>query len=188
MTTEHWKAIPGYEGYYEVSDLGRVKSIDRIIPNPKNGKMNFLVKGKIRKLQKAHDGYLRVTLNKNGNAKKYFVHRLVMYAFCPNPDPDKYTQINHKNEITNDNRPENLEWCTQTYNNNYGGRIAKQANALVNGKRAKAVGQYTLNGKLVKIWPSTRECGRHGFKHSGVGACCLGKWTSYKGYKWKYVN
>ncbi|NRO92522.1 hypothetical protein IMAU10033_00431 [Lactobacillus helveticus] len=185
---EHWKAIPGYEGFYEVSDLGRVRSADRIISNPKNGKMNLPIKGKIRKLAKAHDGYLRVALSKNGKSKTYFVHRLVMNAFCPNPDPKKYTEINHKNEITYDNRLQNLEWCTRTYNNNYGNRIAKQAKALVNGKKAKPVAQYTLDGKLVKVWPSTRECGRHGFKHSGVGACCLGKWPTYKGYKWKYVN
>ena len=96
--------------------------------------------------------------------------------------------VEHKNEITDDNRLDNLEWCTQTYNNNYGNRIAKQAKALVNGKRAKPVGQYTLDGKLIKIWPSTRECERNGFKHSGVGACCLGKWPTYKGYKWKYIK
>lgn len=185
---EHWKAIPGYEGFYEVSDLGRIRSIDRFIYNRWSGKNDRLVKGKIRKTEEAHDGYRRVRLLRNGKSKKYFVHRLVMNAFKPNPNPGKYTQINHKNEITDDNRLDNLEWCTQTYNNNYGNRIAKQAKALVNGKRAKPVGQYTLDGKLIKIWPSTRECERNGFKHSGVGACCLGKWPTYKGYKWKYIK
>ena len=186
--SEVWKDIPGYEGLYEVSNQGRVRSVDRIIPNPKNGKVNYPVRGKIRKLEKAHDGYLRIALNKEGKSKKYFVHRLVMNAFSPNPDPEHLTQVNHKNEITNDNRLENLEWCSQTYNNNYGGRIRKQARSLVNGKKAKRVAQYDLEGNLIKIWESTRECGRHGFKHSGVGACCLGKWDKYKGYRWKYLD
>lgn len=188
MTEEHWKPIKGYEGLYEVSDKGRVRSIDRYIPYQKNPSKKAHIKGKMKKPFVAHDGYLRVALSKNGKSKKFFVHRLVLEAFGPNPDPEHLTQINHKNEITNDNRVENLEWCTQTYNNNYGNRIEKQAKALVNGKKAKKVGQYDLDGNLIKVWASTRECGRHGFKHSGVGACCLGKWGTYKGYKWKYIE
>jgi len=117
---EHWKAIPGYEGFYEVSDLGRIRSIDRFIYNRWSGKNDRSVKGKIRKTEEAHDGYRRVRLLRNGKTKKYFVHRLVMNAFKPNPNPEKYTQINHKNEITYDNRLDNLEWCTQTYNNTRG--------------------------------------------------------------------
>lgn len=190
MTEEHWKSIKGYEGYYEVSDKGRVRSVDRYVPtkNSRSKNHKYFVKGRIKKPFVAHDGYLRMPLNKNGKSKKFFVHRLVMNAFSPNPDPERLTQINHKNEITSDNRVENLEWCTQTYNNNYGDRVTKQAQSLVNGKKAKRVGQYDLDGNLIKIWPSTRECGRHGFKHSGVGACCLGKWDRYKGYKWKYID
>lgn len=183
-----WKPVKDYEGQYEVSDKGRVRSIDRYIPYQKNPSKKAHIKGKMKKAFVAHDGYLRVALSKNGKSKKFFVHRLVLEAFSPNPDPEHLTQINHKNEITNDNRVENLEWCTQTYNNNYGNRIEKQANALVNGKKAKKVGQYDLDGNLIKVWASTRECGRHGFKHSGVGACCLGKWDTYKGYKWKYIE
>lgn len=184
---EHWKTIGGYEGLYEVSDQGRIRSVDRYVINPKTGKRDFYRKGTIRRLEKAHDGYRRIALNKDGKVKRYFVHRLVLDAFHPNPNPEKYTQVNHKNEVTDDNRLSNLEWCTQVYNNNYGDRIEKQAQTLINGKRAKKVGQYDLSGKLIKIWASTRECERNGFKHSGVGACCLGKWKTYKGYKWKYI-
>lgn len=188
MTEEHWKPVKGYEGQYEVSDKGRVRSIDRYIPYQKNPSKKAHIKGKMKKPFVAHDGYLRVALSKNGKSKKFFVHRLVLEAFSPNPDPEHLTQINHKNEITNDNRVENLEWCTQTYNNNYGNRIEKQAQSLVNGKKAKKVGQYDLDGNLIRIWASTRECERHGFKHTGVSACCLGKWDTYKGYRWKYVE
>lgn len=188
MTEEHWKPVKGYEGQYEVSDKGRVRSIDRYIPYQKNPSKKAHIKGKMKKPFVAHDGYLRVALSKNGKSKKFFVHRLVLEAFSPNPDPEHLTQINHKNEITNDNRVENLEWCTQTYNNNYGNRIEKQAQSLVNGKKAKKVGQYDLDGNLIRIWASTRECERHGFKHTGISACCLGKWDTYKGYRWKYVE
>lgn len=76
---EHWKAIPGYEGFYEVSDLGRIRSIDRFIYNRWSGKNDRSVKGKIRKTEEAHDGYRRVRLLRNGKTKKYFVHRLVMH-------------------------------------------------------------------------------------------------------------
>jgi len=98
---ENWKNVVGYEGLYEVSDLGRVK--------------NSL--GKIMKCfykDKAIDNYLRIGLNKNGASKKYTVHRLVALAFIPNTENKPL--INHKNGIKNDNRISNLEWCTSSEN------------------------------------------------------------------------
>ena len=154
----------------------------------KNTDKKVLRKGKLRKLEQLMMVIYVLLYKRMVKLKKFFVHRLVMNTFSPNPDPEHLTQINHKNEITSDNRVENLEWCTQPITTIMVIGLEKQAQSLVNGKKIKRVGQYDLKGNLIKIWPSTRECGRHGFKHSGVGACCLGKWNKYKGYKWKYID
>ena len=103
--TEKWKAIEGYDGMYEVSDLGRVRSL-------KYGKVRVL------RPQKDKGGYLSVQLSKNNNQKRYSVHRLVAQAFIPNNDSSK-TQINHRNECKSENRVSNLEWCDRSYNQTY---------------------------------------------------------------------
>lgn len=100
---EVWKPIKNYESLYEISNLGRVKSFKR------NG-----TKGKILKGTYDEWGYIRVALSKNGKSKKYKVHRLVAEAFIPNSN--NYSQINHDNGIKDDNRVENLEWCTPSFN------------------------------------------------------------------------
>jgi len=107
---ETWKYIDGYEGYYEVSTLGNVRSIDRKVPNARHGEINC--KGK--KLKPAIDacGYFRVALSKNRKLSTYKVHRLVMLAFIG----ESKLQVNHKNGIKTDNRLENLEYCTQSEN------------------------------------------------------------------------
>lgn len=105
IDNEHWKDIDGYDGLYQVSDLGRVRSL-------KFGKT------RIRRAIKDKDGYLFVDLWKYGKQKTVKVHRLVAQAFIPNDDDTK-TQINHRNEVKSDNRVENLEYCTPQYNINY---------------------------------------------------------------------
>ena len=119
---EIWKDIEGYEGIYQVSNLGNVKVLDRYVNS--SIKNNKIVKrqGKILK-QYIKKGYLQVTLTLNNKRKYYNVHRLVANAFIPNPD--KLPQVNHKNENKYDNRVENLEWCTAKYNCNYGTRNSK---------------------------------------------------------------
>lgn len=109
--------IPGYEGLYQVSDLGNVRSYDMLVNNC--GKSKSLRKGRILKKTNIK-GYERVHLCKEGNIRQYYVHFLVLSAFIPNPDPERFPEINHKNENKSDNRLCNLEWCDRTYNNNYG--------------------------------------------------------------------
>jgi hypothetical protein len=104
---EKWKAIKGYEGLYEVSDLGRVRSLKRATTS-----------GKVLKGVPDKDGYIYVSLSKNNIKRRYSVHRLVAAAFIQNDNPQK-TVINHRNEDKQDNRAENLEWCTVKYNTNY---------------------------------------------------------------------
>ena len=118
---EEWKSIPGYEGLYEVSNLGRVRSVDRYVKYL-NG-MIHLHKGKVLSPGIRSDGYLQVSLCCNGKYKTIAVHRLVAQAFIENPD--NLPEINHKDEDKTNNSVDNLEWCDRSYNNTYGTRQDK---------------------------------------------------------------
>lgn len=175
---EQWKTAI-YDGIvydnYQVSDWGRVKSL------------NYLHTGKERvlKIRKTKCGYLRVTLYKNGKKKWCLVHRLVVETFLENPD--NLPCVNHRNEIKTDNRVENLEYCTVAYNNSYGTRLERVSEKKINGKKAKVVLQFSLDGTFIKEFPSTREVERQlGFFQSNVANCCRGEQKTYKGFIWKY--
>lgn len=114
MIEEIWKDILGYEGFYQVSSFGRVRSLDRY------DSRNYFRKGRILKLSADRKGYLRVGLHSNGKEKFYSVHRLVAEAFIHNPD--NLPEVNHIDEDKTNNRVENLEFCDSKYNNNYGTR------------------------------------------------------------------
>ena len=117
----------------------------------------------------------------------YYVHKMVAECFIPNPN--NYQQVNHKNEIVNDNRVLNLEWCDCAYNIRYGTGIKRRAKLQTNRHGAKAVLQYTLDGEFVREFPSTMEIIRtYGFRQSHINECCLGKAKSSYGYVWKYKN
>lgn len=105
---EIWNKIPGFENYYEVSSLGRVRSLTHEVPHKTNKKLT--IQGSIKAVHRDRDGYLRTTATNQGHSSDYFVHRLVALAFLPNLD-NKPT-VNHKNGIKDDNRVENLEWAT----------------------------------------------------------------------------
>ena len=120
MTVEEWRDVVGYEGFYQVSNLGNVKSLDRIIE--RNGKLSYL-KGKTIKACFSGRGYLTVGLSKNNKVKLVGVHRLVTQAFIPNPD--NLPQVNHKDCVKSNNRVENLEWCSVLYNLTYDERHIK---------------------------------------------------------------
>ena len=124
LKNEKWKDIAGYDGMYQVSDLGRVRSL-------KFGKVRVL------RPQKNNNGYLIVGLYKDGKRKGITVHRLVANAFIPNDDESK-TQINHRNEIKTDNRVSNIEWCSASYNLMYNDLNLRKKN----GKRRKIAKLY----------------------------------------------
>ena len=119
---EIWKEIKGFEGYYEVSDLGRVRSVDRVVYD-KVRKCNRLLKGKILTVRDNGNGYKCVMFCKDHKLYNRYVHRLVAEAFILNPD--NYDYVNHRDENKGNNSKSNLEWCDGTYNNNYGTRTKR---------------------------------------------------------------
>lgn len=147
---EEWRDIVGYEGLYQVSNLGRIKSLG-------NDKTK---KEKILKPQLYKNGYYRIWLYKNGNKKRYLVHRLVALAFIPNSN--NLPCVNHKDEDKSNNSVENLEWCSVSYNINFGNRnkLVGEINVikLKNHKLlSKPVLQFDLEGNLIAEYPSIKE-------------------------------
>lgn len=116
---EIWKDIKGYEGKYQISNYGKVKSL----PKQMGRGMGYTTKEKVLKYSISSRGYCNVILCKNGKTKTFLLHRLVATYFVPNPN--NYKQVNHKNECKTDNNWHNLEWCNQLYNNTYGTRIQR---------------------------------------------------------------
>lgn len=171
---EIWVPVKGYIGLYEVSNLGRVRSLN----------YNHSRKTKLLKQRKTKFGYMRVGLFKNYKQKTFFVHRLVAEAFIPNWF--NYQQVNHIDEDKTNNHVDNLEWCTAGYNTNYGTRNEKVSVKMTNGKLSKGVLQFTLDGEFVREWSSTREAERNGYNHGDIGLCCRGVYKQYKGFVWKY--
>jgi len=118
---EIWKDIPGFEGNYQASNLGRIRSLDRKIWCPSNKSFSF-IKGKILKPDGCDKPYYQISLYKNG-PKHFLVHRLIAMTFIPNPN--NYPEINHKNLNKYDNRAFNLEWCTRLHNQRHAHRNGK---------------------------------------------------------------
>lgn len=173
METEYWTDIKDFEGLYQVSNLGRVKSLG----NDKTRKEKIL-KPKINS-----NGYCAVDLCNRGIYIKYnvLVHRLVAQAFIPNPD--NLPVINHKDECKTNNHISNLEWCTQKYNAHYS-RIWEKT-----GRFSKPVLQFTKSGDFVAEYESASEAQRQtGIKQQNISSCCLKKpyFHSAGGYIWKY--
>ena len=175
MSIEIWKEIPGYEGYYEVSNYGRVRSMERVIhdklrPRKMPSKiLKFGIDGKGK-------GYRHCLLYMNGMNKTYKVHRLVALAFIPNPQ--NYPIVNHKDENPANNRVENLEWCTNQYNCTYG---------TIEERRGTKVAKYSKSGEFIEKYISVRSAARaNGINETGIfhsiqrGHCC-------GGYKWAYL-
>lgn len=168
---EIWKPIKGYEGLYEVSNLGRVKTLNY----HREGREGILKQTDNRR------GYLIVHLFIDGVSKTYLVHRLVAQAFLPSPQLDQ-TEVNHKNENKKDNRVENLEWCTPSYNINYGTHNQRAAEA-----RGKQVLQFDKEGNFITMYPSIIDAKKQtGIAQQSICACCNGKRNSAGGFVWLY--
>ena len=178
---EIWKDIKGYEGLYQVSNMGRVKSLGRTV-SIKNG-FKRAVRERILRPCTDGSGYLVVNFyNGSGKMKKFSVHRLVCETFHENIKNKPC--VNHIDENKTNNTASNLEWCTIAENNNHGTRNARMAKA-----KSKPVGQYTRDGKLIKVWQSAHEVERKlGFDQRFICKVALGKKKTAYGFVWKYID
>lgn len=174
---EIWKDIPGYEGLYQVSNLGNINSLKKYNVN------TGIYEEREKILKKSYDkrGYQTITLINKTKRKTRTVHRIVAEAFIPNPND--LPQVNHKDEDKTNNCADNLEWCDNLYNYNYGTRIER-----VTAKLKKKVKQYSLNGILIAEYDGIRDAAKiNGFKASScISECCKGKRKTAYGYIWKY--
>lgn len=182
---EEWRPVSGYEGFYEVSNLGNVRSLAVY-----SWKYKRVIQRKtpVMKVQETtHDGYKRVGLSLYGNKKHWLVHRLVAMTFIPNDD--NLPEINHKDENTKNNIITNLEWCTRKYNANFGTlpqRISDRMN--ISHPTAKVVFQYMKDGTFITAYPSLKAAGRAiGLTGDMIGRVCKGKAKTAGGFIFKYA-
>lgn len=172
---EKWAQIEGYEGFYEVSDQGNVRSVARTISSSRKGKPLEIKRVSIPIFQRRnYKGYQDVTLSRESKRSTLLVHRLVAAAFCPGPQQE---QVNHINSIRHDNRAENLEWCTGKEN---------VAHAMENhpdkwGRKAVCA---MKDGEVVFTFESSREAGRQGFNAGNISSALCGRLQTTGGYEW----
>ena len=182
--TEIWKDIEGYEGLYQASSLGRIRSLDREVRNYNRWHIEHakLIKGRILKQLLDRYDYPRVWLYKSGKTKKFkLVSRLVAETFIPNPN--NLPQVNHKDENKTNNRVDNLEWCDANYNSNYGTRKKR-----VGRKHEKSIYQLDLNGNEIMCWFSvTWAAEGTNTPIAGISQCLTGNRKISGGYMWKYA-
>lgn len=175
---EIWKDIEGYEGLYQVSNLGNIKSFAR------RGTQSR--KEKVLKPTEEPNNYLSVFLYKNGVSKKTFVHRLVAKAFLSNEK--SLPQVNHINGRKSDNRAVNLEWCTAKENEKHA--FETGLHKVISGDEhyaSKTIIQYSKDKTFIKEWACTRQIEKElGISHSNISRCCQHKRKTAGGYIWEY--
>ena len=178
---EIWKDIVGYEGLYQVSNLGNVKSL-----HYRNKKIHHILSPR-----KHHTGYLMVSLTSNRKAKCFNVHRLVAIAFIPNPND--LPCVNHKDGNKHNNNVSNLEWVTHQQNTRHAIATGLLKNFSLLGKTgslhptSKVTLQYTKSGQFVRKWDCISDAAKaYGKDPCTIVNCCAGRAKSCAGYIWKY--
>lgn len=172
---EIWKDIDGYEGLYQVSNLGNVRSL------------NWRKRGIARNLylKKQNRGYLHVELAKDGKRKAFTVHRLVANAFLENPNG--HPIINHKDENKQNNNVENLEWCSISYNVRYS--MEKRQTAKYGRRLDLKIDQFDKDGNFLKRWPNSRAIHvETKMSDWSISECCRGNRKTAHGFIWRYTS
>lgn len=176
MRVEIWKDIPRYDGLYQASTHGRIKSLDR-----KDCRGNR-IKGTIMKSRLINSGYYMIHLrDKNGKRKGELVHRLIAETFIDNPN--NYKQVNHIDENKKNNYVENLQWVTPKQNTNYGTGILR-----ANIKKSKPVVMLSDLGDILGIFFSATDAARKtNIAQGSITNVCLGKNKHAGGFCWEYI-
>lgn len=201
-----WKDVKGYENIYQVSELGEVKSFDKVIYQ-KDGRERF-IKGRIMKQRKNNKDYHIICLSKDGKKKTFLVHRLVAIAFIENPD--NLEQVNHKDGNKSNNSKDNLEWMTQpdnmkhAYDNNLrdrgiGRKLSQETKDKMSKSRKNHKAYYHKpvaqidpeTDEIIKVFNSTHDASKEfNCSHTSISEVARGKKgrKTTKGFKWKYVS
>lgn len=200
MSTEIWKDVVGYEGYYKVSNLGRVKSMERYVTQ---GNHKRYVKERIKKQSIDPNGYLRVTLCKDRKSVQIPIHRIIAEAFIPNPE--NKSEIDHINTNRIDNRIENLRWSTRYENThnpltlqNCKERVyTKERTEKINKTRIergrkcapKKVYQYSKAGVFIKEYSCAKKAGEElNTNAQPISMCCKGDRLTAGGFVWRFYK
>ena len=193
MGTEIWRT-PIYKGEtydkYQVSNLGRMINL------------NYRRTGKAKLMEPYEKGrkYLQVYLSKKGKKDWIYVHQLVAETFLPNPlnkpcinhkiegnEGKKINMVFFNEDGTVDEEKSTIEWATYEENNNYGTVRERISKAQINDpNKSKPVLQLSLDGALIREWPSAKEAERNGFNQCNICQCCNGKQKTHKGFRWEY--
>ena len=179
---EEWRDIAVSNGNYQISNLGRVKSVER-----KTSDNVRMVHERILKTRINKRGYEYVNIQCNGKRKAIKIHREVAKAFISNPF--NYPEVNHKDEVKTNNCVDNLEWCDRIYNANYGTAIKRGAETRMKN-HTKLIAQYSINGEFIRQWKSPIDVERRSGKKmraANIIQCCRGNYKTSYGYTWKYV-
>lgn len=183
--TEIWKPIPNYEGFYEVSNTGKIRSVYRY--------------KRVLKPMISNSGYERVDLFKNKKRQQVSIHRIVAKVFCENPNGKPC--VNHKDENRLNNNAENLEWVTHQENRNYGTAEARRRshtdyskeifkiNARRNGKKtARPVSMFTKDGQYLNSFESAAEASRQTGIYFTTITRAIRRGINAGGYAWRYAE
>ena len=169
---EIWKDIPNYEGHYQASNLGRIRSIKK--------------ETKILKEINRNDGYKYVNLSKNGKSKPIKVHKIIAKTFLSNPQ--NFPVINHKDGNKINNSIDNLEFCTQSHNLKEAYKLGLKKPNKINIRKRKKVLQKDKSGKIIKIWDSIKEASiKLNIKDSNISQVCKNKRNYAGNYIWEYA-
>lgn len=175
---EIWKDIKNYEGCYQVSNLGRVRSL------------NYKQTKQIKELSYRvnHKGYIDVHLSKNGKSKRIVIHRLVAQTFIPNPNA--LPQINHIDGNKQNNNTTNLEWCNNSENQKHAYKKGLQLKKIgVNNPNHKKLNQYDLQGNYIKTWDYIKQASdSFNIPHSNIINCCRKTYKTAGGFIWRYAD
>lgn len=186
MTNEIWLPIKGYEGLYEISNNGKVKSLARIVIGKNNRKQTLPELYLAPFVTKR--GYWAVNLYKSARFKTKTIHKLIADYFIPNPE--NKPEVNHKDGNKLNCNIDNLEWVTPSENisHAYKNKLRFPVTGITSGSNphAKKIAQYDLSGNLIKVWACARDAYRCGYDYKAISACVTGYRKTYDNHDWRY--